>query len=106
MIAPGIEISLEALTERAAKLLKVELVPPRALIGKSTVDAVRSGVFYGLAGAVDRIVGGVREELGPETEAIATGGLAHVLAPFTETIDHVDDLLTLTGLRIVHERNL
>jgi type III pantothenate kinase len=106
VIAPGIEISLEALTERAAKLLKVELVPPRALIGKSTVDAVRSGVFYGFAGAVDRIVGGVREELGPETEAIATGGLAHVLAPFTETIDHVDDLLTLTGLRIVHERNL
>jgi type III pantothenate kinase len=63
-------------------------------------------VIYGFAGAVDRIVGGVREELGDETEAIATGGLAQHIVPFTETIDHVDDLLTLKGLRIVHERNL
>jgi type III pantothenate kinase len=105
VIAPGIEISTEALTSRAAKLVKVELSPPRSFIGKSTVDAVRSGIIHGFAGAVDRIVGGVQEELGEEAEAIATGGLAHVIAPFTQTIDHVDDLLTLTGLRIVHERN-
>jgi len=105
VIAPGVEISLEALTERAAKLVKVDLSPPRSLIGKSSVDAVRSGVIYGFAGAVDRIVGGIRAELGPETEAIATGGLARVIVPFTETIDLVDDLLTLKGLRIVHERN-
>lgn len=105
IIAPGIEISLDALTERAAKLLKVDLLPPRTLIGKSTVDAIRSGVIYGFAGAVDRIVGGVREELGDETEAIATGGLANHIVPFTSSIDHVDDLLTLKGLRIVHERN-
>ncbi len=105
VIAPGVEISLEALTERAAKLVKVDLSPPRSLIGKSTVDAVRSGVIHGFAGAVDRIVGGIRAELGPETEAIATGGLARVIVPFTETIDLVDDLLTLKGLRIVHERN-
>jgi type III pantothenate kinase len=105
VIAPGIEISMDALTERAAKLLKVDLLPPRTLIGKSTVDAIRSGVINGFAGAVDRIVNGVRAELGDETEAIATGGLAQHIVPFTETIDHVDDLLTLKGLRIVHERN-
>ena len=106
VIAPGIEISIEALTERADKLVKVELSPPRSLIGKSTVDAVRSGIVYGFAGAVDRDrPAAVREELGEETEAIATGGLAHVIVPFTDTIDQVDDLLTLTGLRIIYDRN-
>jgi len=105
IIAPGIEISMDALAERAAKLLKVDLAPPRALIGKSTVDAIRSGVIYGYAGAVDRIVGDVRAELGDETSVIATGGLAGHIAPFTDAIDEVDDLLTLKGLRILHERN-
>ncbi len=105
VIAPGVEISVEALTERADKLVKVELSPPRSLIGKSTVDSVRSGLVYGFAGAVDRVVRGIREELGEETEAIATGGLAHVIVPFTDTIDQVDDLLTLTGLRIIYDRN-
>jgi type III pantothenate kinase len=105
IIAPGIEISMEALTERAAKLPKIDLGPPRQLIGKTTVDAIRSGVIYGFAGQVDAIVNRLRAELGEETATIATGGLAGAIVPFTETIDEVDDLLTLTGLRLLHERN-
>ena len=105
IIALGIEISLEALTERAARLPKVDLREPRGLIGKSTVDAIRSGVVYGVAAQVDGIVRRVRDELGEEVEAIATGGLAEYIVPHTETIDEYDDLLTLTGLRLIHERN-
>jgi type III pantothenate kinase len=105
IIAPGIEISMEALTERAAKLPKIDLGPPRQLIGKTTVDAIRSGVVYGYAGAVDAIVRRLRAEMGEETHTIATGGHSTIIAPFTETIDEVDDLLTLTGLRLLHERN-
>jgi type III pantothenate kinase len=105
IIAPGIEISMEALTERAAKLPKIDLGPPRQLIGKTTVDAIRSGVIYGFAGQVDAIVNRLRAEMGEETATIATGGLAGAIVPFTDTIDEVDDLLTLTGLRLLHERN-
>jgi type III pantothenate kinase len=105
LISPGMEIALEALTLRAARLPHVELVEPRALIGKSTVEAIRSGVVYGYAGQVDGIVRRLHAELGDEADTIATGGLAHVVVPFTETIDHVDDLLTLTGLRLIYERN-
>jgi type III pantothenate kinase len=105
IIAPGIEISMEALTERAAKLPRVELGEPRSLIGKSTVDAIRSGVVYGFAGQVDAIVRRLRVELGGSAHTIATGGLAASIVPHTETIDEIDDLLTLTGLRLIHERN-
>src|SRR5881227_2497235 len=105
IIAPGIEISMEALTERAAKLPRIDLGPPRQLIGKTTIDAIRSGVIYGFAGGVDAIVRRLREEMGEETATIATGGLAGAIVPFTESIDEVDDLLTLTGLRLLHERN-
>jgi type III pantothenate kinase len=105
IITPGVEISMEALTNRAAALPKIELGPPRSLIGKTTVDAIRSGVIYGFAGAVDGIVHRLRAEMGPETETIATGGLAEHIVPFTEEIDDTDDLLTLTGLRLLHERN-
>ncbi|MBB4662626.1 type III pantothenate kinase [Conexibacter arvalis] len=105
IIAPGVEISMEALTERAAALPKIDLVEPRTLIGKTTVDAIRSGIVYGFAGQVDGIVRRLRDELGEETATIATGGLAQAIVPFTEEIDETDDLLTLTGLRLLHERN-
>jgi type III pantothenate kinase len=106
IITPGAEISIDALYERAAKLPKVELAQPRSLIGKSTVDAIRSGIVFGFAGQVDGIVRRLREELGPQTKVIATGGLAQALVPAVqETIDEVDDLLTLTGLRLIWERN-
>jgi type III pantothenate kinase len=105
IISPGVEISMEALTSRAAKLPKIDLGPPRSLIGKTTVDAIRSGIVYGFAGQVDAIVRRLRAELGEETETIATGGLAEHIVPFTETIDQVDDLLTLNGLRLLHLRN-
>jgi type III pantothenate kinase len=106
IITPGAEISIDALYERAAKLPKVELAEPRALIGKSTVEAIRSGIVFGFAGQVDGIVRRLRDELGQDTIVIATGGLAGVLVPAVrETIDAIDDLLTLTGLRLIWERN-
>ena len=105
IITPGVEISMEALTSRAAALPRVEIAPPRALIGKTTVDAIRSGIVYGFAGQVDAIVTRLRGELGDNTETIATGGLAAHIVPYTETIDEVDDLLTLTGLCLLYDRN-
>jgi type III pantothenate kinase len=105
IIALGVEISLEALTERAARLPKVDLAEPRSLIGKSTIEAIRSGVVYGVAAQVDGIVRRLWSELGEEADAVATGGLAEHIVPHTETIDEIDDLLTLTGLRLIHERN-
>jgi type III pantothenate kinase len=106
IIAPGVEISMEALTSRAAAIPKIDLTPPRALIGKSTVEAIRSGVIYGFAAQVDGMLGRLRAQLGDATAAVATGGLAGAIVPFCEQIDEVDPLLTLTGLRLIYERNL
>jgi type III pantothenate kinase len=105
IIAPGIEISIEALTSRAARLPKVDIERPRALIGKSTEASIQSGIVYGFAGQVDGICRRLRKELGEGITTIATGGLASVIVGFTETIDLVDDLLTLRGLRLIYERN-
>ena len=102
----GIEISLEALSERGARLPKVDLAPPRSVIGKNTIDAIRSGVIFGYAGAIDAILRRLYDELGERTDVIATGGPgAGLVVPYTEEIEEVDDLLTLTGLRLLHERN-
>ncbi len=105
VISPGIEISLEALTQRAAALPKVGLQAPRAAIGRSTLEAIQSGVVFGYAGQVDGLVARLREELGEEATAIATGGFAAEIVPHCEQIDETDDLLTLQGLRIIWEGN-
>jgi type III pantothenate kinase len=101
----GIEISLEALSERGARLPKVDLAPPKSVIGKNTIDAIRSGVVFGYAGAIDAILRRLYEELGQPADVVATGGLAGLVVPYTEEIQQVDELLTLTGLRLLHERN-
>jgi type III pantothenate kinase len=105
VLMPGIEISLDALSERGARLPKVDLAPPKSVIGKNTIDAIRSGVVFGYAGAIDAILRRLYEELGQRADVVATGGLARLVVPYTEEIDEVDDLLTLTGLRLLHERN-
>jgi type III pantothenate kinase len=104
VIFPGIEISLEALAERAAALPRIDLAPPRALIGKTTVDAIRAGTLYGFAGMVDGIIARLHDELG-DFRTLATGGLAGAVVPHCRSIDEADDLLTLHGLRLIWERN-
>src|SRR6202043_2502000 len=92
----GIEISLEALSERGARLPKIDLAPPRSVIGKNTIDAIRSGVVYGYAGAIDAILRRIYDELGERADVVATGGLAGLVVPYSEEIEEVDELLTLT----------
>ena len=103
-IGPGLEISLSALIDRAARITRIDLQAPEAAIGRSSVGAIQSGFVFGFAGMIDGIVQRIEEELG-EARLLATGGLASVVVPYTETIEEVDDMLTLKGLRLIHERN-
>ena len=105
LIGPGVEISLEALASRTAKLPMIDLTEPGAAIGRHTRSAIRSGTVYGFAGLVDGVVRRVAAELDGEPTVIATGGLAGAIVPHCETVDEVDDLLTLTGLRLIYARN-
>jgi type III pantothenate kinase len=106
VLAPGIEVSMNALFERAARLVKVDFAAPETAIGKTTESALRSGLVYGFAGQVDGIVERIRAELGaPDAPVIATGGLADLIAPHARTVGRVDPFLTLEGLKLVWELN-
>jgi type III pantothenate kinase len=108
-LAPGIEISVDALASRAAQLRKVELIRPKNVIGKNTVEALQSGTIFGFAGQVDGLVDRIIEELARDYEqtptVIATGGLAPLIIGVAETIDEYEPDLTLIGLRLIHEKN-
>jgi type III pantothenate kinase len=103
-IIPGIEISLDALFARAAALRRFELIEPRNVIGKNTVESMQSGAIYGFAAQVDGVCNRIKDELG-EATVVATGGLAGLIAPLSTTIQHHEPWLTLIGLRIVWQRN-
>jgi type III pantothenate kinase len=105
VLAPGIEISMDALFARAARLFRVDFSAPPTVIGKTTQTALQSGLVYGFAGQVDEIVSRIRAELGTDARAVATGGLADLVAPHSRTLERVDPFLTLEGLRLVYDRN-
>ncbi len=104
-IAPGVEISLDALVGRAAALRQVELAEPRSVLGRTTVESIQSGIVYGFAAQVDGLCDRIVEELG-ECNVVATGGLSPLIAPFAESIQHVEPWLTLHGLRLVYGMNV
>lgn len=105
-IAPGMEIGIELLFSRAAKLPQIALVAPEKYIGASTTEAIQSGIVYGFVGMIDTLARGVFKELGGPCKVIATGGHAKILAEHSEIVTDVDQSLTLDGMRIVHERNI
>lgn len=105
VIAPGVETSAGALFDRAARLSAVDLEAPEKVIGSNTREAVQSGLLFGEAAMVDGLVNRVRGELGADAPVVATGGLAHKMAPLCRTIEHVDEDLTLRGLAILHARS-
>jgi type III pantothenate kinase len=104
-ICPGVQISADALFQRAARLPRIDVRKPARIVGRTTVAAMESGLFYGYVGMVEGLVRRMRDELGGVATCVATGGLADVIAPETPLIQHVDPDLTLHGLRIVWERN-
>lgn len=106
-IAPGLRVSADALFEKASKLPRIELIKPFQAICKNTVSSMQAGMIYGYAGLVDSVVSKMKEEMGSQSiKAIATGGMAALISSETKTIDQVDSLLTLDGLRIIYQRNL
>jgi type III pantothenate kinase len=104
-ISPGMMISLEALFEKASKLPRIELVRPRALVGKNTVHAMQAGIIYGYSSLVDGIVKKMKDEVRTNPYVIATGGLSSLIFKQSETIDEVDEFLTLRGLKLLYDRN-
>jgi type III pantothenate kinase len=104
-IAPGLGISADALFARAARLTRVEIKKPAKVIGTSTTDNLQIGLYYGYIGLVDGILERLIAELGPDTKVIGTGGLAKLIAADSKYLHRVDDMLTLTGLRLIWERN-
>jgi type III pantothenate kinase len=104
-IAPGIVISSEALFERASKLPRVEFSKPKTVITKDTISAMQAGIMFGYAGLVDGIVDRMKAEVKTNPLVIATGGLANIIAPETKTIEKIEEMLTLDGLRIIYDLN-
>lgn len=104
-IAPGVQISAEALFARASKLHRVDLAPPPRVVGRNSAHSMQSGIVFGFAGLVDGLVARLREELGFSCVVLATGGLAPLIAGYARCIERVDEGLTLTGLRLLYERN-
>ena len=105
VLAPGIEVSMDALFARAARLFKVDFAEPETVIAKNTASSLQSGLVYGFAGQVDGIVDRIRDELGAEAQTIATGGLADLIVPHARTLETIDPFLTLEGVRLVWLRN-
>jgi type III pantothenate kinase len=105
VLAPGIEVSMDALFARAARLFKVDVAEPETVIAKNTASSLQSGLVYGFAGQVDGIVERIRGELGVEAQTVATGGLADLIVPHARTLETIDPFLTLEGIRLVWERS-
>jgi type III pantothenate kinase len=105
-LAPGLRTAMDGLFQRAARLSRIELEPPREVIGRNTVAALRSGWVYGYVGLVEGLVNRIKAQLGPDTLVIATGGLADYVLSETSVVDVHDPVLTLKGLRLYYERNL
>ncbi|TML35758.1 MAG: type III pantothenate kinase [Actinobacteria bacterium] len=105
VLAPGIEVSMEALAARAARLFRIDFAAPETVIAKNTAQSLQSGLVYGFAGQVDGIVDRIRGELGVEAPTVATGGLADLITPHARTLERIDPFLTLEGVRLIWERN-